>query len=229
MPPCDLNPQQASKLSDLLPHLHPRADWITELLVQGGFNGNTDSVLRACLADINNGAAEIVKPPSPATRLGRLLECAAICSRPGQQPSSSAGTKTNGTRTGVRQRDGDTLIADAVTLSEALRIAPASLANNREWHERLAKVARLWSDGWVLREAVAAVPHGADLSAIGRAGAETLLADIIDTEAQARSRKGDVAWWRQHLQTARKGPQQSHALISLLRTAHTHVVVELAG
>ncbi|SNY25412.1 HNH endonuclease [Paractinoplanes atraurantiacus] len=142
-----LNPTQTARLADALPHLRTRTNWITELLVQGGYDGDTDSVLNACVTDINDGAAELVDPPSPTTPLGRLLECAAACSRQGQQPPSIAIEQPRGTRTRVRQRDGRKLITEAVTLTEALRLSPNPVEDDLEWSRRLTKVGRLWGDG----------------------------------------------------------------------------------
>lgn len=224
-----LNATQTAKLADALPHMHARTNWITELLAKGGYDGDANSVLNACVTDINDGAAELVDPPSPTTPLGRLLECAAICSRQGQQPRSATVEQPRGTRTRMRQRNGRKLITEAVTLADALRLSPNPVEGDLEWSRRLTKVAQFWGDGWVLRQAVAAVPPGVDLSIItSHVRDNALLAGITETETQARARKGDAAWWRQRMRTSGNGQDHRHGLFSLLTIAHTNVVIELA-
>ncbi|WBB77709.1 hypothetical protein O7606_15670 [Micromonospora sp. WMMD882] len=225
-----LNAQQTSKLAEVLPRLDLPTDWISELLVKGGYDGVTESVLRACMADINDGAAELVRPPEPTTPLGRLLECAIACSDQGPQESTQKISGSKGMRTKARRRSRSSTSTNSIALIEELRQSPGSIENYRGWYHRLAKVANFWGDGWVLRQAVGAVPPGVDLSAIATdERTEHLLASVVETEDQARARKGDVAWWRNRLHTAETNIDLNYSIFSLLTVARSNVLIELAA
>ncbi|MEU9510899.1 hypothetical protein AB0D32_32005 [Micromonospora sp. NPDC048170] len=225
-----LNARQTSNLVEVLPNLDLPTDWISELLVKGGYDGLDESVLRVCIADINDGAAELVRPPEPTTSLGRLLECAIVCSDQRPYESAQQTSGSNGLRTRVRRRSRSSTGADSLALIAELRQSPGSLENYRGWYHRLAKIADFWGDGWVLRQAVGAVPPGVDLSAIATdERTERLLACIVATEDQARARKNDVVWWRQRLRAAKVSVDHSYSIFSLLTVARSNVLIELAG
>jgi hypothetical protein len=87
-----------------------------------------------------------------------------------------------------------------------------------------------WGDGWVLRQAVAALPPDIDLAAIAapHGQAQPALAAVLALEAAARSNKDNEDWWRSRLSTCGSLVEQQHWVFSLLAIARPRVVVEMA-
>jgi hypothetical protein len=225
------NSQQASDLADALTEVRSESLWMTDLLVRGGYDGNADEVLAICVEEINDGAADVVDRPGAPTPLSRLFECASLAQlRPARNPSTSSEIPHGGTRTRFRRTKGQTLVADIVAGMEALRSRPNVSADVQLWRERLAQVAKIWGDGWVLRQAVAMVPSDLDLTGLAASAAADSpeLGNVLETEAGARANKGNADWWRQSLRSAATELDRRHWAFSVLAIAHTQVVIDLA-
>ncbi|MEU4607625.1 hypothetical protein AB0F43_31960 [Kribbella sp. NPDC023972] len=198
--------------------------WVSECLVGGGYAGSADDVLRICVDEINDGAGDVV-PVGSATPLCRIVEAARVA----QARFSAGGTEGAGARTRFRRATGRSLVADLLNGTEQIRSRPD--ADPSAWAARLKQVARLWGDGWVLRQAVALVPATVDLAHVARvhAGADPVLAELLDQQLQIRANRADANWWRSARERATSDLEQRAWLFSVLTAAHSQVVISLAA
>jgi hypothetical protein len=170
-------PWQAGRSSQLRQHEDDRC-WPVELLAQGHYAGTDDAVLRVCADQLNVGAADIVDLGVDIP-LGRLIDAALVAQL---RPRRPAPDRPEGVRIRSRTR-GSTFLATVLTETDQLRVRPSASASPWEWLDRLGHVHTIWGDGWVLRQAVAAVPAAVDLTAVAGLAAPDLAA-VLSAEAE---------------------------------------------
>jgi len=224
----DLSQHDEERLALLVQQYASGSDWAVELLDAGGYNGYGDGVLGIVKAEINDGAVETVRVLTPLSSIGRMLTGAAAAMTRSHKPiAETAGTQP---RTRLRGKSKATVLSAVVGSTAELRARPSAAASTTDWQRRLARVAEVWGDGWVLRQAVAALPDAVDLdqiASITQAKYPELHAVLL-TETKAREHRKDAAWWRQKIDDAQTDIEIRHWLFSLLTRATSNVVIELA-
>lgn len=215
-----LTQEDESKLVQALRELPSGASTLTELLVQGGYDGHDEEVLAVVRSDLNEGAAELRKPPEEESDLAVLVRGARFYFEMGR---STAGPLLAAPV--ARPRSG--LARDVQVSSLALGQETPDPSAPAEWSRWLLPVARAWGRGWVLSRTVAATPHDLDLSTVAAIAQDPDLANAAQNEASVRSRRGDKDWWRAHLVDADGSYRRMLAVVQLLETAHSSVVADL--
>lgn len=217
------------QLVELLASVRSDTTWRSELLAQGGYDRLTDAVVKLVIDELNDGAIDALAVLASDAPVGMLIEAAAVAAlRPTLAPRRATGQPADGRRRRVRRRNG--LFDDVLAATDRLRIRPAPSATGDDWQQRLELVARVWGDGWVLRQAISAVPTAVDLADIGtvlatkRAG----LSQVIALEAQARACRADANWWRQRFGECSTDFERRHWLVTLLTRAHAPVITALS-
>jgi hypothetical protein len=218
-----LNPERTTRLRQALTAAASGSEWCAALLVRGGYDGIDEEVLTAVRADFNDGAVEGIELPVGDSDLGVVTEGAVAAT------SITRGRIGSPTHLITRQ---NSRIAEAVRrCTLALSARPFDVSSPTDWRTRLLAVAEAWGVGWVLRRAVAAVPANVDLSAMSAAvrAQSPALAAAASSEADFRNNRGDVTWWRAHLDSAITEVDRMLGVIGLLEHARTNVIVELAA
>lgn len=198
------------------------ACWPVELLGHGGYSDRSDDVLRLCVSQLNDGAADLVEVALD-TPLGELVDAALIAQ--GRPRPAAVGT---GHGTWHRSSDGSTVLAHYLNSTEIVRTPLASTATEQDWLDRLRRVHDLWGDGWVLRQAVALTPATVDLRSARRKDSPDL-ARVWHAEADRRVYRADPDWWRQAWAASVTPLDRRCWLFSMITTAQTKVVTGLAA
>lgn len=219
-----LNGDAEAKLAELLRTNDSDRTWGTELLTAGFFDGRSDDVLSTVKREINGGAGEVIKIFDRASPAGRLLTGAAMATL--QLPSAD-----DLSRTRWRGREESSVLSLVVDSLAALRNRPSATATETDWQKRLMQICDVWGDGWVLRQAVAAIPLGISLPTIAQSlePKHGALWSALSTEAAARGRRGDADWWHQQLADASDDLTMRHWLFSVSTRAYSSVVIKLAA
>jgi hypothetical protein len=231
----ELNGDENAALAAALKGLGSEAVWLTELLMQGGYNGRHDAILSLCMAEVNEGAADAMFPESevttairePIPSVARVVGCAVEA----QRRPNTFHVMTDRKRMRIRQRTpGDVFLREITELCNYLARQHLFEATASDWFNRLRKIAQTWGDGWVLRQAVASVPSHIDLGILAdRAGSiEPTLASAVTLEHSARSHQKDAEWWHQSLSLCVSELDRRHWVFSLLSVARPHVIVDAA-
>lgn len=199
--------------------------WASEILAWGGYAGSIDGVLQTCIEEINDGAGEVLSAAS-TTPLGKVVEAARVA----QMRLSTGGVNGPSRRTRFRRLRGRTLVANLVSGTDKIRTSPA-MADSNAWSARLEQVAKLWGDGWVLRQAIAFVPASIDLAAVTRrvSGKGPLLTKLLERERDVRVNCRDSDWWRKRRAGTASELDRRAWLFSILTAAHNQVVIALAA
>lgn len=226
----ELDQEQTTLLAGVLATRSADASWVTPLLVDGGYDGSEDSVLGFVKAEINDGAAELVRVFDRASPVGRLLAAAAVAQlRLSGFGNDAGGLYVPGRR--LRGKPADSVFASVVSSTNELGARPSATARDDEWRSWLECIAEAWGEGWVLRQSVAALPADVGIRSIAASVKSSRfdLHAILMTEACGRENRGDTDWWRQQLEsTSGDASAQRHLIFSLLSCAHTRVVIDLA-
>jgi len=223
-----LNPAAETKLSQLLAASESDSVWAAQLLAAGGYNGRSDDVLGVVQQEVNDGAAETLRGTDRTTPVGQILTGATIAMlRPSGTRDGKGGAAS---RTRFRSRSKATVLSTIVSATGELRNRPSATESDNDWQQRLIRIAEAWGDGWVLRQAVAALPAGINLWAMAACvqSKHPELYASLSTEADARDHRNDVAWWRQQLADTRDGFALRHWVFSVLTCAYAKVVIALA-
>lgn len=223
----DLGEAENATLAAILTALSPDTVWLADLLDRGGYNGRHGEIIELCKADVNDGAAEVI-PPVAMTSVAVLVECADKA----QLRPLAEGAHQRARRTRIRQRGktGDAVLHEIAELSTYLSVNPPSEATANDWFNRLKRIAQAWGDGWVLRQAIAAVPADVDLQTLAdRAGAdEPTLAAAARWECDARSHNKDPDWWDRSLASCESDLDRRRWMFSVLSVARPQAVLHVA-
>lgn len=224
----DISRQDEEQLALLVQQYASDSDWAAKLLDAGGYNGYSDGVLGVVEAEINAGAVETVRALAPSSSIARMLNgAAAAMTRTARPIAETSGTFS---RTRLRGKSQATVLSAVVGSAAELQARPSAGASTTDWQHRLSRVAEVWGDGWVLRQAVAALPDAIDLgeiSSITRARYPELHAVLL-TETKVREHRKDATWWRGEINDAQTDVEIRRWLFSLLTRATSNVVIELA-
>lgn len=200
-------------------------DWTTSLLVAGGYGGSDNKILGVVQAEINEGAADMLRGADRSTPVGRLLHgtSVALLRTPGRGTHSTP-------RTRLRGKSQATVLSGVVAATAKLATRPGPDAASSVWQERMTEIANAWGNGWVLHQAVASLPASVDISALAATlrAKEPALANRLDTEADARNCRSNAVWWRDRLETATTDAAKREWLFSALSGPNTQVVIDLA-
>lgn len=218
--------QHATKLAEAVATVSTDQTWMGELLMHGGYQGSTDAVLSICKSEINDGAAEVLEPDT--TALGRMVEAARVAQV--RTPPTMSGAKPGPARTRYRRLGGRAVALDLANGTNALRAPPEDPSAVAAWASRLRTVFGLWGDGWVLRQAIAALPSALDLDvvALNLENADALLVAAVTREAGLRANRGDTVWWRNDFEHAASVLDRRMWLYSALTAARAQVVIDCA-
>lgn len=222
-----LTRQREAKLAEVLGAVASDSEWPTALLLAGGYRGSTDEVLSVVMADINDGAVDALRGSDRVTPVGRLLHGAAVALGRANRDAAKARTA----RTRLRGKNTATVLAAVVAATEDLCGRLAHDATADQWASRLTRIAEVWGDGWVLRQAIAALPITVDPAAVSKAGGtrQSVLQAVLETEAQARDNRHNTDWWRRQLMATSTPLAMRHWLFSVLSCPYTQVIIDLAA
>lgn len=218
--------KQESDIAEVLATNPSTTDWATALLVDGGYSGSDNSILRIVQNEINEGAIETLHEIDPSTPVGKLLNGASVAIL-----HASEGNQVSASRTRPRCRTGATVLSKVVSATTRLGTTPDSHASTSVWQERLIEIASAWGNGWVLFQAVVRLPRRLDLSTleITVRSQQPELSARLKIEAEARANRGEASWWRNQLTAAATEAGQREWLFSVLASAHSQVVIDLAS
>lgn len=220
---------QEAKLTKLLAAATSESDWATRLLAVGGYVGTSDAVLQVVKAEVNDGAAEVIAPPTNGSAIAHVLTAAAYAQhRPVRNGSDN---NRRSPRTRVRNKTSKVVLTEIVESEGNLRKHPEADATAQDWQNRLTVIEQTWADGWVLRQAVAGVPAAIDLDALAKAvvAGHPTLAFVVTAESEARGNRGNADWWRAALESTKSDLARRHWVFSVLSLAHSPAAVELAS
>jgi hypothetical protein len=219
-----LKPADEARLAQLLAQNASDRVWVTQLLAVGGFDGSSDGILSIVKDELNDGAADGLMSIDRTAPVGHLVTGASIAML---RPSSGSDGTPQTQPGGDEKNPGLATVADATA---TLRTRPSATATEAEWCQRLAHIAGVWSDGWVLRQAVAALPAGMSLEtvALDIKPQQPALDAVLRTEAGAHNHRNEVDWWRQQLADD-AGFALRHHVFSVLTCASSSVVIALAS
>ncbi|UNB52864.1 NACHT domain-containing NTPase [Mycolicibacterium sp. YH-1] len=224
----NLGTNDEERLALLLQQYASGSRWVVELLGAGGYTGSGDGVLGVVKDEINDGAVETIRTVAASSSLGRMLTGArAATTRSEPAPADNAGETS---RRRVRNKAKATVLSGIVESMEELRVRPSAATSTTDWQRRLLSVANVWGDGWVLRQAIAAIPEESDLdqiAAITQAKHPVVHAALL-TETEAREHRKEASWWREGIDHATVDIEVRHWIFSLLTRATSNVVIELA-
>jgi hypothetical protein len=155
----DLSEPENDTLAATLTGLSTDTVWLAALVDQGGYNGRHGEIIALCKTDVNDGAADVIAPIQ-MTSVVPLVECAAKA----QQRPHAHSAHQRARRTRIRQRGnpGHLVLRGITELSNYLSERPLAEATANDWFNRLKRIAQIWGDGWVLRQAIATVPSDLD-------------------------------------------------------------------
>ncbi|WP_243842152.1 HNH endonuclease [Microbacterium hydrocarbonoxydans] len=199
----------------------PSKRWHVDQLGLGAYGGNDDRILDYALADLNEGAIDVVGVTQRGRGLSRLVVATSsalmgpVLNRRDSPADESAPTSE--------------ILTRVERASSELRARHMTPVTSPEWSERLHLVADGWGDGWVLWQAVGDVPLAVDLDAIATTARSQVLADACRAENAARANRGNLEWWRSLLIAAREQRALAHAVVSVLRHTRSQVLVALAS
>lgn len=224
----NLSASDEERLAAVLRHYASASRWGVELLTAGGYSGTTDDVLGVVRDEINDGAVEALRNVAASSSLGRVLSGALLAMNRLNDVDDQ--TVSGSSRRRVRRRSRAAILDAVVSSVEELSARTSAGTSPTDWQRRLVLVAAVWGDGWVLRQAVAALPDGIDLDQIAtitKTKHPALHAALL-TEEQARAHRKDASWWRNTFDNVNTELDQRHWIFSLLTTATSSVVIELA-
>lgn len=218
--------KRESALAEFLTSNSSMTDWMTALLIAGGYDGSDNDMLGIVQADINEGAGEVLRGAERSSSVGRLLQGASVALL-----RNAATSATSTTRTRLRGKSQATVLSAVVQATAKLGTWPGADANTSVWQARLMEIAKAWGDGWVLFQAVTCLPSSLDLGAL----AATVriqhpeLSVRLTAQADARANRRNANWWRQRLSTATTDATKREWLFGMLACAYSQVVIDLAG
>jgi hypothetical protein len=218
------DPEQTAKLAALALSLHSSDTWLTALLVGGGFDGRSEDLVALCIDEINDGAAECVPMPRVDTPLCRLVNAARLAGRWAVAPDHDEHQVKGRRRSRDRGRLGELVAASA----EIQRYAGEP--DTHDQRKYLRSVSENWQKGWVLRQAIAALPLGADLATIANSFETTdeLLAYMISVEATKRQNKANAEWWHSAAVPCDGSLDRRDWVFSLLTVTRPKVIADVA-
>lgn len=224
----DLKLDAGKKLAQLLSASDSDSTWAAQLLAVGGYDGSCDDVMRVVKRDVNDGAAEVLHSVARTSPVGRIaIGATTAMLRPTNTTVGGAGVTS---RTRLRGKEKTSVLSMVVDATAELRIRPSGTATDADWQRRLVRIAEVWGDGWVLRQAVAAVPAGTALGTLEFLvqSEHPELHEALTTEREAREHRNDISWWSQQLVDAGDGFALRHWVFSILTCSYSPVVVALA-
>ncbi len=223
----NLTKDQESKVAALAAQVISESEWTTQVLTNGGYLGASDGVLEVVMAEINDGAAEVISSTTANSAIAHLLSAAAHAVLRPQRNGTTGFRSTSRTR--VRNKSSKNVLTQMTEVEQQLRAHPSPTATAQDWQARLVLIEATWGDGWVLRCAIAGVPIGIDLGTMASTltGAHSTLKAAINLEAEARQHRGDRDRWCAALQAVTTDLDGRHWAFSLVTAAHASVVVDL--
>lgn len=218
--------KRESTLTEFLSANSSTTDWTTTLLVAGGYNGSDNDILGIVQAEINEGAAEVLRGADRSTTVGRLLHGASVALL-----RASGSNATSASRTRLRGKSQATVLSTVADATAKLGTRPGADASASAWQERLIKIAKAWGDGWMLFQAVACLPADLDMSTMATTVQDrhAELSARLTAEAAARANRKNTSWWRDRLATATTDASKREWLFGVLTCAYSQVMIDLAG
>jgi hypothetical protein len=200
--------------------------WASTLLGHGGWGRRDDAVVRAVVADINDGAGELLlgtrRRSAPTSVALAVLAQQSQLGRPRARPGSSAARSRSRERTGAR------LFGKIASATAALGEGPVK-PTAREWAARFDAVADIWGDGWVLHRAVGAAPPEVDLGTIASLVKSEAAKERVRRHWGMRGGRSSAGNWKAEFDAATSGAARALLTIDLLTYAHVGVLTDLAG
>lgn len=176
---------------------------IADLLINGGYDGADERVLRLVLREQNRGVIAATEQTTAVAAFSQFAN--AVVTR---------------SRAGLSRAHRDEL--DPLGAAHAARLLLGKHIG--DGIDSLAYVAGVWGDGWVLRRAVAHLPPTIGLSQVS---SNPQLNTALRAEHSFRTHAHDAQWWLEALRTAPTGTERVFRVVGFLSHARQDVLVEL--
>lgn len=213
--------EETTQLKAALAATEDSQSWVSNWLVDGGFDGTDDAIVQMMIEDLNEGGAEEAQHPLRDTDAHVLAHCASVVlAGPFAAPQRISPQRASGMHSNETARIQQT--------TQLLQNSPPHPTSATEWENYLTVVADTWGDGWLLRRAVSVTPSTMDLPALATRTQCLALASATRAEANYRGHKSDAVWWRGHLGAAANTRELMLGVLALLKNAKSAVIVDLA-
>lgn len=216
-------PNQDQRIANTMAEFACDRRWPSELLANGGYQSRDDPVVSAIVADLNDGAVEVLaalRRPSPVTPLTLArLAMRAQGRRFNEAPSGMTA------RSRTRQRAGSHLFGDIVTAARRLGDRPAS-ESSKEWAARFDGIATTWGDGWILHRAIATTPLDVDLGAASELATDERAFERLKAHRAMREARGEPDTWATRINDVRTDVERALLAIDILTYGHVSALTE---
>lgn len=218
-------PGQDARIARAMTAFKSDDTWASILLAHGGWGRRDDAIVRSVVADVNDGAGEILvrtryRSAPTSTALAVLAQRA--------QYGAAADRASSSSRTRARERTGARIFGKIESATADLGERPIK-GTTREWAARFDAVAETWGDGWVLHRSVAAAHPDADLGSIAPQVKNEAARERVRRHHAMRNGRGEAADWDAEFEAATTGQARALLTIDLLTYAHVGVLTALSG
>ncbi len=197
--------------------------WATDLVAEGDYTGSDDRVFSLLKKELNDGAVETVKPVGHGTPIADAL----IATHLAMSRSPHVASNFQRNQDDERPQHEQGIYLSIIRCTEA--VSRISATTEFDWYQRLILIRQEWGDGWVLRQAVSAIPQVVDLHGVAEmTEADQVLTVAVAAEAEARTHRRDIEWWKSNIDGQPDGLQKIHWAFSLLTVAYSPVIAALS-
>lgn len=198
--------------------------WASQLLAAGSYRGSSDAVIAAIIADLNDGAYELISTgPVDTSTPGRI---AGLALRALGTSGSDSGDQTTPRRR-IRSRVKGVRYQDLIAATSALPARPMDGGAN-DWAKRLDGIADIWGAGWVLQRAIGSTPQNVDLGVVATITKNTDAAGAAKHLQAMREHRADPDWWAGELDSAATASERALTAIGLYASAQVVVFTDNA-
>lgn len=217
-------PGQESRVAKAMTAYESDTHWPSQLLAGGRYNGKSDAVVAAIVADLNDGAYELIsKGPLEASTPGRI---AGLALRALGRSGSNHGEQAT-TRRRIRSRAGAVSYSNLAAATADLPARPKDSAA-KDWARLFDNVADIWGNGWVLHRAVGLAPSDIDLGVVAAVMKNSEAAGVAQHLHAMREHRGNPEWWTSELASRVTACERALTVIGLYANAHVAVFTENA-
>lgn len=196
--------------------------WPSQLLTAGKYNGRSDAVVTAIVADLNDGAYELItNGPLDASTPGRI---AALALRALGRSGGNGGDQATARRR-IRSRAGSVSYSNLAAATADLSVRPKGRAA-QDWAPLLDNVADIWGKGWILSRAIGLTPADTDLGVVAALMKNNEAAEVVKRLHAMREHRSNPEWWAGELASEATARERALTTIGLYANAHVAVFTE---
>lgn len=216
-------PNQDRRIANAMGDFASDRQWPSELLANGGYQRRDDAVVKAILADLNDGAVEVLinrRRTSPPTS-------SALANLAMRAQGRSFYDRANGatTRSRTRARAGSRLFGDIKVSTERIGDPPTH-GSAKQWATRFDAIATTWGDGWILHRAIATTATDVDLGAAALLATDGRAVNRLRAHQAMRENRGEPKSWATRIDDAAADVERALLAIDILTYGHVAVLVD---